>query len=238
MEDSVVFKAEKKIFRLVLNENAGINEILAETEKKLHKAKSFFKGETIVLGYTGKTLTGQDENDIKNLFENIANISVKEIKPYQMSELKQITPSYGLSVKSVENDSLPTEKIRKFTGSKIIKNDMTKFIKGTVRSGILIQYDGNVVILGDVNPGAEIKAKGNIIVMGTIKGLVHAGIDGDRNAYVISNNLKPTQLRIADLITRPPDSTDGFDSFTEPEVASIQENNIIIDPLSVFINKK
>lgn len=239
MENCVVFKAEKKIFRLLLNESATIDEIISETEQKLHKAKKFFKGETITLGYSGKELTDLDANKIKNLFESIANIKVKEITPYQAPEVKNIIPVLSFADNLSHENKVPENKqIRRFAGMKANKNDLTKFVKGTVRSGVLIQSDGNVVILGDVNPGSEIKAKGNIVVMGTIKGLVHAGTDGDRSAFIVATGLKPTQLRIADLITRPPDSNDGFVAPTEPEVANIQDNCIIIDPLSVFLNIK
>ena len=241
MEDSVIFKAEKKIFRLLLSESASWDEIISETEQKLHKAKAFFKGETITIGYEGRDLSNEDESNIKNLFESIADIKVNEILPYQAPDLKKIIPPFGLTgnrFRTGSNDMEENKQMRRITGMKINKNDLTKFVKGTVRSGVLIQYDGNVVILGDVNPGSEVKAKGNIVVMGTVKGLVHAGTDGDRNAFIAAVKLKPTQLRIADLITRPPDSTDDYVTPNEPEVANIQNDSIFIDPLSVFLNKK
>lgn len=240
MEDSVIFKAEKKIFRLLLSESASLDDILSETEQKLQKAKDFFKGETITIGYEGRDLSEEEQGKIKNLFESIADIKVNEIIPYQAPDLKKIIPSLGLAGLGFTGsaDSEENKRIRRFAGMKINKNDLTKFVKGTVRSGVLIQYDGNVVILGDVNPGSEVKATGNIVVMGTVKGLVHAGTDGDRTAFIAANKLRPTQLRIADLITRAPDSNESYEAPGEPEVANIQDNSIFIDPLTVFLNKK
>jgi septum site-determining protein MinC len=242
MENCVIFKAEKKIFRLLLDESASMDDIFSETEKKLHKSKDFFKGETITLGYSGKELTDQDKAKMKELFESIGEITVKEIIPYQGQEtIKREFPSFSSSGErswSFGAELGNNRQSRRSSGMKVNKNDFTKFVKGTVRSGVLIEYDGNVLVLGDVNPGAEIKAKGNIVVMGTIKGLVHAGTDGDRSAYIVANRLKPTQLRIADLITRPPDDSDGSYRPSEPEVANIEGNSIFIDPLSVFLNKK
>lgn len=110
-----------------------------------------------------------------------------------------------------------------------IKEGMTKFIHSTIRSGQVIEYDGNIVIIGDVNPGALIKAKGNIIILGTIRGgVAHAGIDGNKDAIVAAYDLRPTQLRIANIIGRKPDEetlTSGI-----PEVAKIKDGEVYIEP--------
>ena len=76
------------------------------------------------------------------------------------------------------------------------------FVERTLRSGKSVQFDGHVVVLGDVNPGAEIIASGNIAVLGSLRGVAHAGATGERKASVSAYHLAPTQLRIADLVTR------------------------------------
>ena len=120
------------------------------------------------------------------------------------------------------------EEVTTFDWKQNIAEGKTKFYRGTMRSGNLIDYKGNVVVMGDVNPGAEIIATGNIVVMGVIKGTVHAGAKGNRNAIVSANGIYPTQLRIADLITVSPNEAgtahaEGF------ETAYIKENNIYIE---------
>ncbi len=101
------------------------------------------------------------------------------------------------------------------------------FHSGTVRSGQNIASDGHLVVLGDVNPGAEVSANGNVIVLGALRGLVHAGAGGDRNALVIALGLSPTQIRIADIITRAPDDNPAV--VFEPEIACVRDNKIYID---------
>lgn len=102
------------------------------------------------------------------------------------------------------------------------------FHSGTIRSGQKLFSDGHLIIQGDVNPGAEIKAVGNIVVLGTLKGIVHAGAKGDRSASVIAIDMQPTQIRIADVITRSPDDKT---SPQIPETAYIMEDRIYIEPL-------
>lgn len=100
------------------------------------------------------------------------------------------------------------------------------FVEGTLRSGKSVQFDGHVVVLGDVNPGAEIIAVGNIVVLGSLRGVAHAGATGERKASVSAYHLAPTQLRIADLVTRAPDK--GADG-RGPEIAKIKDDQLIVE---------
>lgn len=100
------------------------------------------------------------------------------------------------------------------------------FIERTLRSGKSVQFEGHVVVMGDVNPGAEIIATGNIVVLGSLRGVAHAGATGDRKASVSAYHLAPTQLRIADLVTRAPD--DGTDG-RGPEIASIKDEQLMVE---------
>jgi len=100
-------------------------------------------------------------------------------------------------------------------------------VRRTLRSGQRLQFDGSVVILGDVNPGAEVVCTGHVVVMGALRGVVHAGARGDMDARVIALRLQPTQLRIAHLISRPPD--EQMPSPSGPEVALVQDERIQIE---------
>ncbi len=102
----------------------------------------------------------------------------------------------------------------------------TLVVTKTVRSGQEIRHDGDVIILGDVNPGAVVVATGHIVVMGALRGVAHAGCTGNRTAIVAATKLRPTQLRIADVIGRAPDG-DAPQSY--PEVARIQGDLIVVE---------
>ena len=67
-----------------------------------------------------------------------------------------------------------------------------------------IEYQGNVIVFGDVNPGAEIMAGGSVLIWGRLRGLVHAGADGDEEAIVGALEFSPMQLRIAGKIAVSP----------------------------------
>lgn len=104
------------------------------------------------------------------------------------------------------------------------------YLRQTIRSGQRIQHEGHLVICGDVNAGAELVACGDIVVFGTLRGVAHAGAQGDERARIVATNLRPTQLRIATRIARSPDQgTPPLSKF--PEVALIEDGEIHINPL-------
>lgn len=102
----------------------------------------------------------------------------------------------------------------------------TILVQRTLRSGQSIFFPGNVVIIGDVNPGAQVTATGDVIVVGALRGMVHAGAGGDEGAIVVAFRLEPTQLRIANHISRPPE---GMTAAKHPEVARIRNGVVTIE---------
>lgn len=100
----------------------------------------------------------------------------------------------------------------------------------TLRSGRSVYYDGDIVLIGDVNPGAEIVAGGHVVVWGRLRGLVHAGANGDHTAVICALDLAPTQLRIADQIAVDPDH--GRQA-PVPEQAMIRDGLIVAEPWPV-----
>jgi septum site-determining protein MinC len=99
--------------------------------------------------------------------------------------------------------------------------------RGTLRSGDHLQAEGSVLLLGDVNPGARISAAGNVLVWGRLRGIAHAGVAGDRGARIVALQLRPLQLRIADMVARGPE---GLPPPGLAEQALLVDGEIRIDP--------
>lgn len=201
MKEALVnFKGIKEGIYILIKEG-NFQQIKMELEEKLTESIDFFKGANI-LGIKGESISQDEIDELLEIMEN----------KYKLHILKNGLPSY-------------LEKPKIFEG---IYEGMTKFINMTIRSGQVIEYDGNIVIIGDVNPGALVKAKGNIIILGSLKGVAHAGMDGNHKAIVAAYNLQATQLRIANIISRRPDGNIVIS--TLPEVAKIQNEEVIIEP--------
>jgi len=103
---------------------------------------------------------------------------------------------------------------------------MGVLFKRTLRSGRTIHSEGHVVVIGDVNPGAEIIAGGDVIVWGRLRGVVHAGAQGDEGATVCALDMAPMQLRIAGYIATSPKEQRRE---PRPESARIRGNRIVVE---------
>ena len=136
----------------------------------------------------------------------------------QLVDLRDQLSERGIFLWAVISESPTTEKTaqllglatrvskpRPEEGRKFAVEDLGEetalFLHRTLRSGTRIEFAGHVVILGDVNPGAEILAEGNVMVWGRLRGMVHAGVKGNRKSVVCALDLSPMQLRIADEIS-------------------------------------
>ena len=99
--------------------------------------------------------------------------------------------------------------------------------RGTLRSGDHIESHGHLLIVGDVNPGGSASADGDVYVWGRLRGRAHAGRRGDSDARIVALQLRPLQLRIAELVARGPEER------PQPglaEQACIVEGAISIEP--------
>ena len=97
------------------------------------------------------------------------------------------------------------------------------YLQTTVRSGVEVRHPGTIMILGDLNPGGTAIAAGDILVWGRLRGIAHAGAQGNRECRIMALRMEPTQLRIADAVARAPEASPVQ---FEPEVAYIAPEGI------------
>ncbi len=190
---------------------SDLAEIKKELARKFHDSSKFFSGAKF-LGIRSDELSDDEIMDLKLLLKYKYEFEISK------DGLPEYIYQYYGEKSQVQKPETPFEGVAE---------GMTKFVYGTLRSGQEVNYDGNIVVVGDVNPGAFLKAKGNIIVLGSLRGVAYAGIGGNEDAIVAAYSLLPMQLRIADIIVRPPDGDQQYDL---PEVAKIVKGEVFIEP--------
>ncbi|MFG6118976.1 septum site-determining protein MinC [Thalassobacillus sp. B23F22_16] len=151
----------------------------------------------------------------------------------QKDELKEeVRKSQNLVVGKVESNVITKEEAAEWK-----KHAQVKPLVKVVRSGQVINVEGDLLLIGDVNPGGKIMASGNIFVMGSLRGIAHAGVDGDSHAVIAASFMQPTQLRIADAISRAPDQ-DAEGVYMECGYLEEGNDKILIDRLQEVIKKR
>jgi septum site-determining protein MinC len=220
----VAIKGTRNGLLLTLEPETPFSELLNALSDRLAEAPGFFRGASLALDTSRRLLRVSERTQLEDLLAN-----------YQMSvtPLEQITAAQQQAHAEAEAVSTSVTAPNTVTLSETLEtqrelreSDDTLFLRRTVRSGQAIHHASNVVVLGDVNPGAEIVAGGDIIVWGVLRGMVHAGYPDNQNAYVCSLHLTPVQLRIAHLLSRPPE---GKEVLPSPEVAAIRNGRIVVE---------
>lgn len=205
-QDLISFKGVKEGIFLDIY-GSDMVEIKKQIDERLKRDYAFYK-DTKLIGVKGEDLSDDQIMELKLILRYKYDLDISD---------KELPKNIG------KEGSEDAEE--EFKG---IECGMTKFVNRTLRSGQVVDYPGNIVIIGDVNPGALIKASGNIVVLGTLRGVAHAGMDGNIDSIVAAYNLQPTQLRIGEIIGRPPDS--GMKMSKVPEVAKVKGREVIIEP--------
>lgn len=163
---------------LTINVIADIQEVLDELETKIPKLRDFYQSSKIPIRIKGKLFTETEMELIKKVINSEIEVEIK------FDDVSDLLGLHAIK-KTFETNTEITE---------------TKFIANSVRSGQKEEYTGSIVICGDVNAGAEIIAGGNIIVVGCLRGLAHAGANGNKKAIISANSIDITQIRIANLV--------------------------------------
>ncbi|MBL8091184.1 MAG: septum site-determining protein MinC [Anaerolineales bacterium] len=179
----------------------------------INEKPAFFQGARLAIDVGNQVLKVNDLVELRDQLSerNVALWAVISESP----TTEQTSQLLGLATRI--SKPRPEEQ-RQFTDT-ISSEDTALFIYKTIRSGTRIEYPGNVVIVGDVNPGAEVIAEGNVVVWGRVRGVIHAGVKGNRNAFICALDLSANQLRIADEVSamlKPQKDP-------QPEIASINE---------------
>ncbi len=170
------------------------------------------------------------------------DVGSQELRVADLSKLRDQLSERGISLWAVLSESKLTERTAQNLGfaTRLVKprpaeikeeterlpEGAAMWVKGPLRSGGKVTYDGNVVVMGDVNSGAEIIAGGSVIVWGRLRGVVHAGAQGDESAVVCALELAPTQLRIAGEIAVSPKKQGK----SHPEIAHLHDGQLEAEP--------
>lgn len=114
----------------------------------------------------------------------------------QQQELIAIVQSPGnMHVSKVHSDVISIEE----SNERILTGQSETYV-GIIRSGQIIKAAGDIVVIGDVNPNGKVEAGGSIFVLGNLRGIAHAGVNGDKEAIIVASHFEPTHVLIDNLI--------------------------------------
>ncbi|MBR1617728.1 hypothetical protein IJ670_06200 [bacterium] len=210
--DLDIIKREQK----ALDETINTNEVnlIEEKEKNDFEVEFKTKNKDFFDDLTKRNNT--DDNDIST--NNIKNSIGVYKKAYDVSDDKvwEDVDFY----ESPTNEPVVTD------------TKETTYINQTLRSGQILEAEGNVVIIGDCHSGSEIRAGGDITIWGVLSGIAHAGSKGNTKSKIRALKMNAVQLRIGNCYSRRPDDTNIpyiiRSSVFTPEEARVVDGEIML----------
>ncbi|MCA9909129.1 MAG: septum site-determining protein MinC [Anaerolineae bacterium] len=209
--------------RITLDEAEEWNSITALLATRIDQQSAFFNGARVTLDVGARPVRKDEMMSVKALFDRrgltLAVVLSDSQTTLDSADALDLRASISAAPTPEFVDGLaPFNPEEEGTAGVMIRR--------TLRSGRTVRSAGHVVIFGDVNPGAEIQAAGDVIVWGRLRGVVHAGADGDTSAVVCALDMTPTQLRIAGYLTTSPQDKRQK---PKPEVALIRDGQIVVE---------
>ncbi|WP_162179590.1 septum site-determining protein MinC [Thermogemmatispora carboxidivorans] len=245
VQGQIAIKGTRHGLLLTLEPDTPFSELLQALAERLAEAPDFFRGATLTVDTRQRVLQASERVQLENLLAHyrMSIVSLEQVAGMRRGSLSE-GARLGLGLNggpayAAAGPYAPYSPYEK-TGAGAVtvdlgltagqrdprESDDTLFLRRTVRSGQAIHHHSNIVVLGDVNPGAEVVAGGDVIVWGVLRGMVHAGYPDNEQALVCALLLAPVQLRIAHLLSRPPE---GLEVQPRPEVASIRQGQIVVE---------
>jgi len=211
---NVTIKGTKDGLTLHLDDTCSYDELKKELDRKLSNSSRVQEEQQLLsvkVKAGNRYLTQEQQEELKDLIRQKRNLIVEDL------ETNVITKAEAERERQ-ETGIVPVTKV--------------------VRSGQILEIVGDLLLIGDVNPGGTVKATGNIFIMGTLKGIAHAGFEGNDEAVIAASVMKPSQLRISDCINRAPDQVPDEENRVM-ECAYISDNQqIVVDRLQVLMRKR
>jgi septum site-determining protein MinC len=206
----VTIKGTKDGLSLFLNDDCSFRSLLQEIEEKL----TFH----------------QDDTDIQGLIKVHLKIGNRYLPKEREEEICSLIQKKGnFVVESFDCNVISKEQALEWKNNSKITS-----VVQTVRSGQILEIKGDLLLIGDVNPGASVVAEGNIYILGALKGIAHAGSNGNDEAVIVASVMQPMQLRISGVMNRAPDENSYIDDVSEMECAYIDQGHVVIDRMQVL----
>lgn len=180
MRNTVVIKGSKSGLSVYLDPSVPFHQLIQDIAGKFRESARFWGSVQMALTLEGRQLTAEEEFCVVNTITENSQIEILCLLDTNVQRVARCEKA--LNEKLMELNSR--------TG---------QFYRGNLTRGETLDSEASIVVIGDVCHGARIAAKGNVIILGELKGSVHAGAAGNREAVIVALDMAPVHIKIADL---------------------------------------
>lgn len=217
----IVLKGAGYGIRMIFPEGGSEDVLLAELER-------LFSESSLLSGSLGVALDFQGRKISRYFIQKILSdyVWARRMKILSWISLDGETQDdlRGMGVATGEPVPEKSERREKTSGGALLLNR-------SLRSGQRVEHDGDVILIGHVNDGAEVMASGNICVWGRLKGVAHAGLDGEEDRTVVAGQFEARQVRIGGKVSSPLGSE--MEWWGKPVIITLENNSLVVRELQL-----
>ena len=205
---------------LITVRNDDWPEAKAELQEQIKEQSEFLRGGRLILDVGNHVIRAAELGQLRDMLTDDG------LSLWAILSNSQVTQQNAQLLGLATRINKPSPEQTTHTIETVLTGEEAVLVRRTLRSGYSLQYFGHVIVIGDVNPGSEIVAGGDVVVWGRLRGMVHAGAEGNQDAVVCAMDLAPTQLRISDHIATTPKRRGK----PQPEMACIVDGQVVAVP--------
>ncbi len=211
MKEKVRLKSYTKGIKIVIEEDAELDEILVEIEEKFKDSEKFFGKAKLAVTFEGRENTIEEENAI-------------------LDKIKETSSVHIVCVVSTKSDNAFDRAIGSI--EQLLTGDTAQFYRGNLTGKTVLETEQSVIILGNVEKGSSVVSKKDIIILGDFEGSAYAGVDGQPH-FIAALNMNPETVRIGDLKGKcKGKGLWGRKKQTVPQIAYIKDEEIVFENLN------
>lgn len=187
----MIFKGTGRSLKVVITEQADMEDVLLGIEEKLASNPAFYAGQRINVEMREGLVPDIESDRIRAVFRRYG-------VPCTISDKRAAAEkAAAMMTQTALIDEDPPVR-RKLARRAEPEQDHPAIYEGDLIPGKSIAYPGTVVIIGDVLPGGSVRAGGDVIITGIAGGTVHAGWPSDKKARIIAGGFAAGSYGIGD----------------------------------------
>ncbi len=215
MKDAVVIKSFKNGISLLLNPEAGQEDILQELKQKFSEAKNFFGKAQMAISMEGKVLTDSEQVEIVNIIKQNSDLKIVCIVGKdEVTEQRYVKALDRVNKRLMQDDS------------------MAQIFKSSLTDGMKLTSEQPVVILGDVDSGCIVTSTQNIYVLGALMGEANILTDEADRHFVYALEMLPEKIKIGSFKYISQKTKWGRKPKKEAKIACVKEKQVVLEPIT------
>lgn len=207
--------------------------LVAQLDTRLSQAATFFRGGRVALNVGNRALVEAEVDQLQAVLHKYT-LSLGMLRT---ASPRTFQSAVNMGLAASLDGANEEQQLEAMTVDSNLQMQSYFVFRGNLRSGQVLQRTESVLVIGDVNPGGQVISSGDIMIWGRLRGVAHAGAEGNAGAIIAAMLMTPSQLRIAGFVAVSPTQENEAEKYLlqrnpqrQAEIAYIVDEGLVVRP--------